>query len=231
VFTGIIIDRQPVLHASFRDEGLDFDIDLGRAGSEAGLGDSIAVDGCCLTIESLDGTRARFHAGRETLGLTTLDRISAGREVNLEPALRLGDKIGGHLVSGHVDGVGEVASIRSEPSQTWMSFRLPERLREEVILKGSICLDGVSLTITELRDDTVSVALIPHTLAVTTLGQRAVGDRVNVETDGTSKWVKTLVEANLEARFEEFARSRLKTLIDQGIAERLGESPSTGEGS
>lgn len=221
MFTGIIIARQPVLSARHREEGLDFEIALGEAGRDAAIGDSIAVDGCCLTIETLDGDRARFHAGRETLGLTTLDTLAEGRQVNLEPALRMGDKLGGHLVSGHVDGVGEVAGIRPEPSQTWMTFRLPQRLMSEVILKGSICLDGISLTITEVSDETVSVALIPHTLAVTTLGGREVGDRINVETDGTSKWVKELVDASLEARFEEYARERLEALVDERIAARL----------
>lgn len=189
MFTGIVETNLPVAAVEKHAEGLDFELELGTVFSELNLGESIAVDGCCLTIAALDGGKARFQAGRETLSLTTLDEIAVGRPVNVERALAFGDRLGGHLVSGHVDGVGRVTSIVEEPSQTVMSFELPERLAGEVILKGSVALDGVSLTITEVSGPVISVALIPHTLEVTTLGVREVGQRINVETDMIGKWI------------------------------------------
>lgn len=189
MFTGLVEGLRDVVEATPSDGGLRLVVDLAASSAGVAPGDSIAVNGCCLTVESLDGTRAVFHAGRETLGLTALGGIAAGSAVNVERSLRLGDRLGGHLVSGHVDGVGEVAAITPERSQTVMTFRLPERLRGRVILKGSIAVDGVSLTITDVVADRVSVALIPHTLEITTLGAKAIGDAVNLESDMIGKWV------------------------------------------
>ncbi|MCB9831070.1 MAG: riboflavin synthase [Planctomycetes bacterium] len=190
MFTGIVETKLPILDPRVEGEGLDFGLDLGPLeGAAPRLGDSIAVNGCCLTIARLEAGEARFHAGRETLSLTNLGAIRAGSLVNVERALRFGDQLGGHMVSGHVDGVGRVAEIVPEDSQTVMRFELPERLMKEVILKGSIALDGVSLTLTEIVGRVVAVALIPHTLAITTLGDVRVGDPINVETDMIGKWI------------------------------------------
>ncbi|HGY92467.1 MAG TPA: riboflavin synthase [Planctomycetes bacterium] len=205
MFTGIVEGLCPVVAAEFGGQGLRLTVDLACAAEGVQVGDSIAVDGCCLTVTELEGTFASFHAARETLGLTTLATMESGRRVNIERALAFGDRLGGHLVSGHVDGLGEVVEVRAESSQTWMTFRLPDRLFAQTLLKGSIALDGVSLTITEKCDGHISVALIPHTLEVTTLGSKRKGDRVNVETDMMGKWIMERlgpVLEELETRME-----------------------------
>ncbi len=189
MFTGIVEGLRPVVAADFGEEGLSLTVDLGELADGVHVGDSIAVDGCCLTVTELSGVRASFHAARETLGLTTLATMKADARVNIERAVALGDRLGGHLVSGHVDGMGEVVEVRPESSQTWMTFRLADRLFAQTLLKGSVALDGVSLTITDKREACISVALIPHTLEVTTLGSKKKGDLVNVETDMMGKWI------------------------------------------
>ncbi len=199
MFTGIVEGLRPVTAADFGAEGLELTVDLGDLAAGVQVGDSVAVDGCCLTVTALEGPRACFHAARETLGLTTLEHVTTASRVNVERALALGDRLGGHLVSGHVDGIGEIVAIRPEPSQTWMTFRLPDRLFAQTLLKGSVALDGVSLTVTEKREGCVSVALIPHTLEVTTLGKKKVGDRVNVETDMMGKWILERLGPMLDA--------------------------------
>ena len=190
MFTGIVEGKRPVVALSTVDEGLDFVVELGALAEGCGLGDSIAINGCCLTVSALKDTAVTFHAGRETLGLTYLGELSVGDAVNVERSLSFGDPFGGHLVSGHVDGVGEITGIEPEPSQCIMRFRLPDTLRDQVMLKGSIALDGISLTITEHAGRDIAVALIPHTLHVTNLGDRKVGDRVNVECDMMGKWIQ-----------------------------------------
>ena len=198
MFTGIVEDKCPVVGLDRGDDLIKLTVDLDELTEGVGLGDSIAVNGCCLTVEELDGPEVSFHAGRETLGLTNLGDLVLGSFVNIERSLAVGDKLGGHFVSGHVDGVGTVAAIEPEASQTWMSFDLPENLARQVLLKGSISLDGVSLTITEKKGSRVSVALIPHTLEVTTMGDYQVGDRINVETDMLGKWILERLDPILE---------------------------------
>ncbi len=161
----------------------------------AALGDSIAVNGCCLTVAALaeDGFEADCSA--ETLACTALGRLPAGREVNLEEALRAASPLGGHLVSGHVDGVATVEA-RSERDQCLL-LRLcaPRPLARYLARKGSVCLDGVSLTVNAVEDEHFEVNLIPHTLAVTSLGALAVGDPVNLEVDLVARYLERLLEA------------------------------------
>lgn len=190
MFTGIVESKCLITALDAENEGIDFLLELAELSSGCGLGDSIAINGCCLTVASIKGTTVAFHAGRETLDLTHLGELKAGDFVNVERSLRFGDQLGGHLVSGHVDGVGEVVEIVQEPSQTVMRFRIPETLVDQVILKGSIALDGISLTITEHAFDRIAVALIPHTMEVTNLGDKSVGDAINVETDMIGKWIQ-----------------------------------------
>ncbi len=190
MFTGIIEAKRPVTSLAHKDEGIDFRVDLGPLAADCGLGDSIAINGCCLTVASLQGSEVEFHAGRETLDLTHLGTLVAGDEVNIERSLRFGDQLGGHLVSGHVDGTGRVVAIETEPSQTVMRFEIPSRLQDQVILKGSVALDGISLTVTEHEANIIAVALIPHTMAITNLGTKVVGDPIHVETDMIGKWIQ-----------------------------------------
>ncbi|MFO0942131.1 MAG: riboflavin synthase [Pirellulales bacterium] len=158
------------------------------------LGDSIAILGCCLTVVSFDDKSMSFQAGLETLSKTTLGKLVGGSLVNVERSLQLGDRIGGHLVTGHVDGVGHVVEIKQNADWSDIVFSAPPNLLVQMAGKGSITVDGVSLTLVKVTDSSFSVALIPHTLQVTTLGQLKPGDRVNLETDLLAKYVARQLE-------------------------------------
>ena len=172
---------------------------------QAGLaiGDSVAINGCCLTVVELNDGAAAFEAGAETLSKTNLGRLSVGHRVNLERALRADARLGGHIVQGHVDGVGEVDAIEHDGDWVTMWFRLPSELLRYMVKKGSVAVDGISLTVVNVDEQRFSVALIPHTLEVTTLGQRGVGDSINIETDILAKYVERLVHWPLQARVRE----------------------------
>ncbi len=156
----------------------------------AKIGDSIAVNGCCLTVVALDGDCLAFDAGPETLARTNLGELRVGQAVNLESSLRVGDALGGHFVTGHVDGRGALAARADEGDWSTFWFTAEPRLTAQMAGKGSIAVDGVSLTLVEVEQDRFSVALIPHTLAATTLGRLALGDSVNLETDLLAKYVE-----------------------------------------
>ncbi|MEW4567026.1 riboflavin synthase [Tautonia sp. JC769] len=157
------------------------------------LGESIAVNGCCLTVVSHDGEVFEVQAGPETLARTTLGRRREGDPVNLERSLRVGDRLGGHFVQGHVDTTAELVERRPEGEWDFLRFRLDPRWTPLLVEKGSIAVDGVSLTLVTVGDDDFSVMLIPHTLAVTTLGTLTPGDRVNIEADMLAKHVRKLL--------------------------------------
>jgi len=165
------------------------DLSLDRAK----LGDSISVQGVCLTVTQLAGSEFHADVSRETLDKTTLNRVGVGDRVNLEPALRAGDPLGGHLVSGHVDAVGTLVAAREDARSWRMEFELPRELARFVAPKGSICLDGVSLTVNEVRGTRFDVNIIPHTFAVTSLGGRRVGDSINVEIDLIARYLDRLI--------------------------------------
>jgi riboflavin synthase len=186
VFTGLV-----------RELGTVRSVDRGRLVLEttlaAEVGDSIAIDGVCLTVvESGEGTLA-FEAVPETLARTALGELAPGGGVNLEPALRAGDPLGGHIVQGHVDGVATVALITPEGDGVRMRFGAGPELLRYVVEKGSIAVQGTSLTVAAVDDDGFEVALIPHTLEVTTLGSFEPGRRVNIEVDVLAKYVEKLV--------------------------------------
>ncbi len=164
-----------------------------HAGESCALGDSVAINGCCLTVVSLEDGRWAFQAGTETLSKTSLGRLQAGDRVNLERSLPVNGRLGGHFVQGHVDGVGTVDAIEREGGWISMWFRVPQTLTALMVPKGSIAIDGVSLTLVHVEADRFSIALIPHTLEVTTLGRRQVGDPVNIETDVLGKYVQKLL--------------------------------------
>jgi riboflavin synthase len=150
----------------------------------------VALNGCCLTVVAVEGDRLLFQAGEETLSRTNLGELVSGDVVNVEPSLRAGDPIGGHYVTGHIDAVGIVDARHDDAQWCTMWFRAPRPQMEQMASKGSIAVDGVSLTLVDVGDDRFSVALIPHTLTMTTLGQRKLGDRVNLETDVLAKYVQ-----------------------------------------
>jgi riboflavin synthase alpha subunit len=162
------------------------------AGASA-VGDSISVSGVCLTAVDVSDGHVAFEAVPETLTRTTLGVVTAGTEVNIEPALRTGEPLGGHYVQGHVDGVGSVREVAREGEGLRLTFEAPPELLRYCVVKGSIAVDGVSLTIAALDDDAFAVALVPHTLEVTTLGTLVIGDRVNLEVDVLAKYVERLV--------------------------------------
>lgn len=157
--------------------------------AELTLGESVAANGCCLTVVDRAAGVCRFQAGPETLARTNLGSLRPGDPINLERSLRFGDRLGGHLVTGHVDAVGSVAARRKEGDWEFAWFVGPESLLRQVVPKGSIAVDGVSLTVVDVRPDRFSVMLIPHTLSVTTLGAKGVGAAVNLETDLIGKYV------------------------------------------
>jgi riboflavin synthase len=157
------------------------------------LGDSVAINGCCLTVIEMTPDGWAFQAGTETLSKTNLGTFSVGDVVNLERSLPVDGRIGGHFVQGHVDGTGRVDAIDREGEWVKMAFRVPKPIARLMVPKGSVAVDGISLTVVTVDSDLFSVALIPHTLDVTTLGRRKVGDVVNIENDILGKYVEKLL--------------------------------------
>jgi riboflavin synthase len=162
--------------------------------ADLALGESVAVNGACLTVVERDVQTCRFQAGPETLLRTNLGDLTPGDRVNLERSLRLGDRLGGHLVQGHIDGVGHIAERQRQGDWETVWFRCPVELAQQMVSKGSVAVDGVSLTLVDVERDRFSVALIPHTLAQTTLGFKSVGATVNLETDLLAKYVQKCLE-------------------------------------
>lgn len=184
MFTGIVEEMGTVVSV----DGPRLRVAADLVTSDAAVGDSIAVDGTCLTVVTLGDGWWEADVVDETFARTTLGRLAAGDRVNLERPVRAADRLGGHVVQGHVDGVGTVVTAAPD-----LRVRVPDELRRYVVAKGSIAIDGVSLTVAAVHDDGLSVALIPHTIAVTTLGARRPGDGVNLEVDVTAKHVERLV--------------------------------------
>jgi len=198
MFTGIIQDMGRVESLSARGGDVRLAIRVGRLDlSRTAIGDSICVQGCCVTAVALtaQGTAQGFEAdlSRETLALTTLGALAPGTMVNLEPALRAGDALGGHLVSGHVDGVGTVVSQTTDARSTRLLIEAPAALVRYIARKGSVTVDGVSLTVNEVEGARFGVNLIPHTLQVTTLGRLSAGATVNLEIDQVARYVERLL--------------------------------------
>jgi riboflavin synthase len=160
-----------------------------------GIGDSVAMSGVCLTVTEKGSDQVTVELSPETLSRTNLGGLRAGDEVNLEPALRMGDALGGHMVQGHVDGTAEVVDRRDLAEHRILAFSIPEELAPYLVEKGSVTVDGVSLTVSALLPDRFEVALIPHTLEITTLAQRVPGDRVNLEVDVLGKYVYRILAA------------------------------------
>jgi len=190
MFTGLVEMLCDVADVVTEPPGVRLVIDAGEIARDVSIGDSIAVNGCCLTVVTIDGSRLSFQAGAETLSRTNLGRLSAGGGVNLERSLRLGDQLGGHLVTGHVDAVGFLDQRRDDGDWSTCWFRMPSALGRQMVSKGSVAVDGVSLTLVDVEPQRFRVALIPHTLTITTLGRLQPGDPVNLETDLLAKYVE-----------------------------------------
>lgn len=199
MFTGIVTDVGEVLAVTPRGEGLrQLRIACSYAQASIALGASISCAGACMTVVAIGkaGDRSAFavDAAAETLAITTAGQWREGTKLNLERSLRPGDELGGHLVSGHVDGLAEVTAREDLADMVRFSFRAPHALARFIAPKGSVALDGVSLTVNEVQDDTFSVLIIPHTLAVTTIGANRPGDRLNLEVDMMARYAARLME-------------------------------------
>ena len=190
MFTGLVESLGTVADLQPEPPAVRLSISAGIVAEGATIGDSIAINGCCLTVVAVDGDVLSFQAGAETLSRTNLGRLRPGSHVNLERSLALGDRLGGHLVTGHIDGLGTLADRHDDGEWSTCWFQATVELLRQVAAKGSITVDGVSLTVVEALPDRFSVALIPHTLAATTLGRLAIGDTVNLETDVLAKYVE-----------------------------------------
>jgi len=194
LFTGLVEERGTVVRIDELSDSVRMTVSGPLVTSDARHGDSIAVNGVCLTVVGQESDSFTADVMRETLTRSSLGALTAGDSVNLERAARLDARIGGHLVQGHVDGTAEVLSISPSDNWTLVRFSLPAELARYVVEKGSITVDGVSLTVVEAGDDFFSVSLIPETLFATTLGSRDVGDIVNLEVDAIAKYVERLMQ-------------------------------------
>ena len=199
MFTGIVQGVGTV--RAIEPRGGDVTVVFDTAGvslADIKLGGSVAVSGVCLTATRLDASSFAADVSRETLSLTTLGSWVVGSRVNLEKALLAGQSLGGHYVTGHVDGVGELVSRRDDARSVRMEFRVPSELARYVARKGSICIDGVSLTVNGARGNGFDVNLVPHTLEITTLGDLQAGSRVNLEVDIIARYVERMMHPDLE---------------------------------
>jgi riboflavin synthase len=195
MFTGLVESLGRMAAVVAEPPGVRLVVESAEIAREAQLGESICISGCCLSVVGGDGQRVEFQLGPETLARTSLGRLTAGKHVNLERSLRLSDRLGGHLVTGHIDGQGRLEARVQEGDWVTCRFSAPPALLRQMASKGSVAIDGVSLTLVDVTDGWFSVALIPHTLACTTLGGLAEGDPVNLETDLLFKYVSRWMES------------------------------------
>ena len=201
MFTGIVQDIGHITAREARDGDTRLTIGVERLDlTRTAIGDSICVQGCCVTVVGIRGKSFDADLSRETLALTTLGDLNVGSGVNLEPALRAGDALGGHLVSGHVDGVARITARACDARSMRLSIAAPENLARYIARKGSVTIDGVSLTVNEVEGTTFGVNLIPHTQQVTTLGRLDVDMRVNLEIDQMARYIERMLEASGEFR-------------------------------
>ena len=195
MFTGLVEELGVITQITDQPPGKRLTIQSGKCGSDAELGASIAINGCCLTVVEIESDHLSFEAGPETLARTNLGQLEVDSRVNLERSVKVGDRLGGHFVTGHVDAVGKLAKREDDQDWSTLWFSVPSDLTQQMVSKGSIAIDGVSLTLVDVTSDQFSVALIPHTLEVTTLGEIKVGDAVNLETDLLAKYVQQQLRA------------------------------------
>lgn len=195
MFTGIIEELGKVAAIEKQPDAIRLTIACKEVLSDLKRGDSISCSGTCLTAIEIDDQGFTADVMLETIRRSSLDGVKVGDPINLERAMSAATRFGGHIVQGHVDGVGEVVSREKSENWDWVKIRLPKELMKYVVHKGSITLDGISLTVNEINDDVIAVSLIPETLRVTTLGYKNPGDKVNVEADVLAKHVEKLMES------------------------------------
>ena len=206
MFTGLVEEVGRVTSIG-EGEMLRLGISAGRVSEDTRAGDSICVNGACLTVGEVDGRTLTFFAMPETLRRTALGGLAVGSPVNLERAMSAGSRFGGHIVQGHVDGVGEALGVRPEGDAEIWEFGAPKAVLRYCVQKGSICVDGISLTIVSIGDGTFTVSILPQTRANTNLGELGTGSRVNLEADVIGKYVERLLGPRLVERLSTFERS------------------------
>jgi riboflavin synthase len=212
MFTGLVETLGAVREVIADGAGRDLVIEAPTLTADLALGESVAVNGCCLTVVAHDAATCRFQAGPETLRRTNLGDLRPGDRVNLERSLRVGDRLGGHIVQGHIDGVGRVERLLSDGDWVLFWFACPPELTAQMASKGSVAVDGVSLTLVDVEEGRFSVALIPHTLAHTTLGLRKPGDAVNLETDLLAKYVQKCLSSKKDFTAENAESAERKSI-------------------
>ncbi|MCK4752164.1 MAG: riboflavin synthase [Planctomycetes bacterium] len=211
MFTGLIESVCTAKSARRSADGLKLTVDLGKLADEAKIGDSIAINGVCLTVTKLQGSLADFDVSSETLKKSTLEKLKPSQQVNIELALKSGGRFGGHFVQGHVDGIATIKTVEKQGQFANFTFQADSQLLEQMVVKGSVAIDGISLTITGLNKDSFGSAIIPETLNKTTLGSAKIGDQVNIETDIIIKAVKKQLE-NILPKKQKLTAEKLKEL-------------------
>lgn len=206
LFTGIIEEIGRIVNISKCGNSAEIIITAEKVLKGVSLGDSIAVNGVCLTVTNFMYNKFTVDVMPETIRSSNLKDLKKGSSVNLERALCLGERLGGHIVSGHIDGVGKVASIKSEEIATWITVEANDDILKYIVLKGSVTLDGISLTVSELNEKSFGVSLIPHTKGETTFSEKKLGQEVNIECDLIGKYVEKLV---FNRQKEEIKESRI----------------------
>jgi riboflavin synthase len=195
MFTGLVEELGTIESAKAVGPGVRLVVNCPLVAEDAALGDSICVSGCCLTVVKADKGGLEFDVGDESLNRTNFARLAKGSRVNLERSLKTGDRLGGHYVTGHIDGTGTLIKRRDEKNWASLTFRCSLRMTRQMASKGSVAVDGVSLTLVNVEDDRFSVMIIPHTQEKSTLGELDVGDLVNVETDLLAKYVERQLQS------------------------------------
>ncbi|MFH1826271.1 MAG: riboflavin synthase [bacterium] len=209
MFTGIIEELGVVTSLVRSASSGKLVISVNQEISQSKIGDSIGVNGVCLTITGIRRNLLEFDISFETIKRTALQDLKIGARVNLERALRLADRLGGHIVNGHVDGVAEIRKIIKAGKGFDLYLSLPSELIRYIVPKASVAIDGVSLTVADMRDGLVMIAVIPHTVATTTLGERRIGDRVNIEVDVLSKYIEQHLKGEVKKGISEETMTRV----------------------
>ena len=215
MFTGIVEELGTIRSIQRGAHSAVLSIGASVVLSDLKIGDSVAVNGVCLTATGVDGGGFTADVMHETLNRSSLGALTVGGRVNLERAMAADGRFGGHIVSGHIDGTGAIAAVRPDDNAVWYTVQTPPALLRYIVEKGSITIDGISLTVASVEADRFSVSLIPHTAAVTTLGKKRVGDVVNLETDIIGKYVEKLLRPELEQRPQ--SRITLEFLQNNGF--------------
>lgn len=211
MFTGLVIEMGEIVSLKKRDNGARLFLDAKSLSADARLGDSISVNGTCLTVVEISGLTLAFDLSDETLRSTNLGRLKKGDRVNLEPSLRMDSRLGGHFVTGHIDGVGTIRTKALAGDVYKIVIGADERLAGFLVDKGSVAVDGISLTVVEALKEGFSVVIIPHTASLTTIGFKGPGDTVNIEVDILGKYVSKFLNKGKDSRF-------MQTLSEEGFA-------------